>query len=197
MTEPVPDAGPDAGPDPVAEPVVEPGRHRAAPHRRRGALAVVAMVCAVLCLPTAAAAAYLLLRGPAPDTTAHARHDALRAATVAVHDLLSYDYRTLDADISRAKSRTTGVFAQQYAQTAGQLLGEAKQLKAIVQASVGLPGVVSAERDRVVVLVFVDQASVKQLPGQKTPATRIDQSRVQVTMTKVAGTWLVSALSAL
>ena len=181
----------------MTEAVIEPGRHRAATRQRRGGLAVVSAVCAVLCLPAAAAAAYLLVRGPAPDATAHARHDALQAATVAVRDLLSYDYRTLDADIQRAKTRTTGAFSQQYAQTSGQLLGEAKQLKAIVQASVGLPGVVSASGDQVVVLVFVDQASVKQLPGQKTPTTRIDQSRVQLTMTKVGGKWLVSALSAL
>ena len=184
----------------MTEPDIErpdPGRHRAEGPRRNGALGVVAAVCAALCLPAAAAAVLLLVRGPAPDATAHARRDALHAATGAVHDLLSYDYRTLDADVSRAKTRTTGVFSQQYAQTAGQLLTEAKQLKAIVQASVGLPGVVSASGDRVVVLVFVDQASVKQLPGQKTPTTRIDQSRVQVTMTKVHGTWLVSALSAL
>ena len=181
--------------------LAEPGRHRAATRRarrgRRGGPALVSTVCAVLCLPAAAAAAFLLLRGPAPDTTAHARRDALQAATVAVRDLLSYDYRTLDTDVRRAKAHTTGAFAQQYAQTAGQLLGEAKQLKAIVQASVGLPGVVSAGRDQVVVLVFVDQASVKQLPGQKSPTTRIDQSRVQLTMTKVHGAWLVSALSAL
>lgn len=182
--------------EPVA--VTEPGRHRAAaPRARRGRLSVVSTLGAVLCLPAAAAAAYLLLRGPAPDATAHARHDAMHAATVAVRDLLSYDYRTLDTDVRKAKADTTGAFAQQYAQTAGQLLGEAKQLKAIVQASVGLPGVVSAGRDQVVVLVFVDQASVKQLPGQKAPTTRIDQSRVQLTMTKVGGKWLVSALSAL
>jgi hypothetical protein len=45
--------------------------------------------------------------------------------------------------------------------------------------------------------VFVDQASVKQLPGQRTPTTRIDQSRVRMTMTKVDGRWKVSQLAAL
>ena len=43
----------------------------------------------------------------------------------------------------------------------------------------------------------VDQATVKQVPGEKTPTTRIDQSRVRVTMTKVDGKWLVSELAAL
>ena len=179
----------------------EPGRHRRAVGGdsigARRLLTVVAVVCAVLCGPAAAAAVVLATRGPAPDSTAHARHDALHAATTAAHDLLSYDYRSLDTDIARAKGETTGAFAQQYAETAGKLLDQAKQLKAIVQASVGSPAVVSARGDTVVVLVFVDQASVKQLPGQAKPTTRIDQSRVQLTMTKVGGRWLVSALSAL
>ena len=183
-----------------AEPATtERGRHRrdsrdGAP---RGGSNLLPRVCAVLCLPAAAAAVVLATRGPAPDSTAHARHDALAAATKAAHDLLSYDYRTLTTDIARAKTETTGAFAQQYAQTAGQLLSEATQLKAIVQASVGSPAVVSAHGTTVVVLVFVDQASVKQLPGQKSPTTRIDQSRVQLTMSKVGGQWRVSALSAL
>ncbi|MDQ1697704.1 MAG: hypothetical protein QOJ03_3057, partial [Frankiaceae bacterium] len=51
--------------------------------------------------------------------------------------------------------------------------------------------------DEVVVLLFVDQASVKQVAGEKTPTTRIDQSRVRMTMTKVGGDWLVSQLDAL
>jgi len=177
------------------------GRHRqgARPDStgRRRVLTVVSLVCALLCVPAAAAAVVLATRGPAPDSTAHARHDAMKAATAAAHDLLSYDYRTLDTDIARAKTETTGAFAQQYADTAGKLLDQAKQLRAIVQASVGSPAVVTARGETVVVLVFVDQASVKQLPGQAKPTTRIDQSRVQLTMTKVRGRWLVSALSAL
>lgn len=160
-------------------------------------LALVAAICTVLCLPALAALVLLLLGSPQQSISATDRTAALSAATAAVHDVLSYDYRTLDRDISKAKSETTGVFAQQYAQSSSQLLTQAKQLKAIVQASVGLPGVVSARHDTVVVLVFVDQASVKQLPGQKTPTTRIDQSRVRLTMTKVGTRWLVSALAAL
>lgn len=151
----------------------------------------------MLCLPALAVLVVLLVRSQASSISAGARSAAVSAATTAAHDVLSYDYRTLDRDIAKAKSETTGVFAQQYAQSSAQLLTQARQLKAIVQASVGLPGVVSAHHDTVVVLVFVDQASVKQLPGQKTPTTRIDQSRVRLTMSKVGARWLVSALAAL
>ena len=127
----------------------------------------------------------------------NARVDAATAAKQAAHDILSYDYRSLDQDIAKAKSETTGLFAKQYAGTAGTLLAQARQLRAIVQATPSAPGVVSATKDEVVVLVWVDQASVKQLSGQKTPTTRIDQSRVRMTMTKVDGRWKVSQLAAL
>ena len=46
-------------------------------------------------------------------------------------------------------------------------------------------------------LVFVDQASVKQLQGARTPTTRIDPSRVLMGMQRVGGRWLVATLSAL
>ena len=188
---------------PEAEAAPAPGRHRRtsqrpeSPRRGRSGLRTVSLVCLLLCIPAAAAAVLLALRHHSSDATATAREQALTAAKQAAHDVLSYDYRTLDADVARAKKETTGLFAQQYSQSAGQLLSQAKQVRAIVQASVGLPGVVSATDDQVVVLVFVDQASVKQTAGQKTPTTRIDQSRVRLTMTKVGDRWLVSALSAL
>ena len=126
-----------------------------------------------------------------------ARTDATSAARVAAGDILGYDYRSIDDAIKRAHSETTGAFRKQYDSTASELLPQSKQVKAIVQATVGSAAVMSASRDRVVVLLFVDQATVKQQPGAKTPETRIDQSRVRMTMSRVGGHWLVSELVAL
>jgi Mce-associated membrane protein len=133
----------------------------------------------------------------AADPADQARTDAVAAARIAAHDLLSYDYRTIDTDIARAKSETTGEFASQYASTAAQLLAQAKQVRAIVQAKPSTPGVITATGNQVVVLVFVDQLSVKEVAGSRTPTTRIDQSRVRMTMTRVGDRWLVSQLAAL
>jgi Mce-associated membrane protein len=143
--------------------------------------------------------------GTAPPLTASAagsllsatNQAAVAAAKSEVHSILSYDYRSISTDIARAKLDTTGVFAHQYASTASQLLSEAQQVKAIVQATVGSSGVVSSAPNQVVVLLFVDQASVRQTSGKTTPTTRIDQSRVRVTMSRVNGKWLVSDLAAL
>jgi Mce-associated membrane protein len=160
---------------------------------------VVAVVTS--CLPVIAAIAVFAARSPsgsgAGSLTGTGSDQALAAARAAVQRISSYDYRSIGSDITAAKADTTGRFAAQYAEAAPRLLSEARQLKAIVQASVVSDGVVSASAHDVVVLLFVNQATVRELPGQRSPTTRIDQSRVQVTMTEVRGRWLVSALTAL
>jgi Mce-associated membrane protein len=156
---------------------------------------------ALLCVPAAVAA--LVFWQQTPNASARSslvspsNEVAVAAAKTAVHSILSYDYRKISQDIAQAKSQTTGLFAQKYATTASRLLSEAKQVRAIVQATVGSSGVVSAAPNQVVVLLFVDQAAVRRTPGQKSPTTRIDQSRVRVTMSRVNGKWLVSDLAAL
>lgn len=161
---------------------------------RRG---LVTAVVAVLCVALAGCDVALWLHNRRGADVDAARADAVAAAKQAARDILSYDYRNLDADIAKAKSETTGLFATQYSGSAATLLAQARQLRAIVQATPSAPGVVSATTSEVVVLIWVDQASVKQLAGQKTPTTRIDQSRVRMTMTKVGGHWRVSQLAAL
>lgn len=155
----------------------------------------------VLCVPAAVAAIVLGVTTPGPATAgalqSGSARNATAAARTAVRDILSYDYRHLPADIARARADATGVFAHEYAGTATRLLHEATQLKAIVRANVTAAGVVSASPHDVVVLMFVDQDSVRQTPGQRTPTTRIDQSRVRATMTLVGRRWKVSDLAAL
>ncbi|MDT7539982.1 MAG: Mce-associated rane protein [Actinomycetota bacterium] len=158
--------------------------------------AVVAVL-AVLCLAAVTAVAVLGWQRHTHDVEDQARKEAVSAARVAAGDILGYDYRSIDDAIKRARSETTGAFRKQYDETASQLLPQSKQVKAIVQATVGSAAVMSGDRDRVVVLLFVDQATVKQQPGAKTPETRIDQSRVRMTMNRVGGHWLVSELVAL
>jgi Mce-associated membrane protein len=173
------------------------GRHRAARGAPAPATPRVTVVLLVLCLIAATALVVLQLQRRSDQATERARTQAVSAARAAAGDILGYDYRSIDASIRRARASTTGAFRKEYDETAKKLLPESKQVKAIVQATVGSSAVMSASSDRVVVLLFVDQATVKQVPGEKTPTTRIDQSRVRVTMTKVDGKWLVSELAAL
>lgn len=171
------------------------GRHsRARPSRRPSWLPALSLALLLL----AGAAGGAVLGWDRWPTSGHrVPTAAVTAAKQAVQDILSYDYRTVEADIARARRQTTGSFRTQYEATATALLPQSKQVKAIVQATVGSAGVMSSTSDRVVVLLFVDQATVKQEPGAKVPVTRIDQTRVRVTMSRVSGRWLVSELSAL
>lgn len=150
----------------------------------------------LLCVPVAAAVVALGLRDRADAAERHDRHQALLAARQIARDVLSYDYRSIDRDIARARSEATGLFARQYAQTATELAATARQTHAIVQATARRAGVVTADGGDVVVLLFVDQVSVKQVSAG-TPTSRLDQSRVRMTLTKVNDHWRVSQLSAL
>jgi Mce-associated membrane protein len=163
---------------------------------RRPARALT-LALAFLCLLAVTAVGVLGWQRHVRDVEEKARKEAVSAARVAAGDILGYDYRSVEQSIARAKSETTGAFRKQYESTASELLPQSKQLKAIVQATVGSAAVMSSSSDRVVVLLFVDQATVKQQPGAKTPETRIDQSRVRMTMSRTGGHWLVSELVAL
>jgi Mce-associated membrane protein len=178
------------------------GRHRREPASSPARRPTLSIVLGVLCVPVAVAAIVFGVVTPssgassATSLTSTTSQAGLLAAKTEIPTILSYDYRSIASDIAKAKADTTGVFAHQYATSADKLLSQAKQVKAIVQATVGSAGVVSAGTDNVVVLLFVDQATVRQAPGNSSPQTRIDQDRVLATMTNVGGKWLVSALAA-
>jgi Mce-associated membrane protein len=123
-----------------------------------------------------------------------ARKGAIAAAGQDIPKILGYDYRHLTDDIKAAKAISSGQFLSDYTATAQKVLASAPSIKAMVTASVSGQSVVRAQSDRVTLLLFVDQESVKQLKGQKTATTRIDPFRVEVTMSKVGGHWMVSNL---
>ena len=165
---------------------------------RRGQMsALLGVVAAGLCVPAAVGVVLLTTKASAATARDAARHDALHAAARIARDVLSYDYRTIDGDIARARSDTTGVFAREYASAAAQLRSEAVVAHAIVQARVRDAGIISAGTSHVVVLVFADQVSVTRAAGSAIPTTRLIPSTVQMTLTQVGGRWRVASLTAL
>ena len=164
---------------------------------RVGARAIVSVVAAALCVPAAVSVVLLAGKASADSKGSAARSRALTAAARIARDILSYDYRTIDRDLSRARAETTGVFAGQYAAAAAQLRTQALATHAIVQARVRDTGIVTANSHQAVILVFADQVSVTRLKAAQVPTTRLIPSAVQMTLTRVGGRWQVSALSAL
>lgn len=126
--------------------------------------------------------------------TAEARRAALAAARASATDVLSYDYRHLDADFAKARKHLTGAFRGQYDKTTASVVAQtAPQFQVVVAARVEAAGVKSASPDRAVVLVMVNQTTT----STKLPVPRVDQNRARLTMAKVDGRWLVARVEAL
>lgn len=125
--------------------------------------------------------------------TDRARRDGLAASVTAAQTILSYDHRRIDADIAAATRLATGKFRTDYADTSKTLVPVAKQYRAVVKATVKASSVVRADPDRVVTLLFVDQAT----QSTRVQGTKVDLARVRVTMVKSGDAWRVSQVEAL
>ena len=115
------------------------------------------------------------------------------AATPAAQAIFSYDYRTFDAGVAKAKPYLTGDFAKEYAQTTASLKATAQQEQAVVQAQVSAASVVESTGDHVELLVYLNQYRRNtNITGEK-----VDQNRVVLTLVRTGGAWKVSAASAI
>lgn len=181
---------PPESPTPVPTPASGPNRPDAC--RRRWQLSLVVLAAVALAL--------LIVTGLAARTwwqdrqLTAARSEALSAARPAAVALASYDYRHLKADFATAESFTTGPFHDQYAKTATTAVAAlATKYHAVVSARFLDAGVVTATPRQVTVVVFLDQTT----RSNRIPAPRTDQDRLQLTMSRVHGRWLVSDLRVL
>lgn len=122
------------------------------------------------------------------------RDAAVAAAKTEVAQILSYNYKTLNADIARASADTTGQFSGQFGVLASQLIGpNAVKQQTVTKAVVPVAAAVDSSGDEVTVLMFVDQSTTsKQQPKAQTNA-----SQLRVTMQRVNGRWLVEQFTAL
>lgn len=161
---------------------------------RRGRLpagAATPLTLLVLALVAFALVLTVSLRDPG-DRERDARA-ATAAARTSLEQLLSYSWKTLDAQAQRNAGLLTGSFRTEYATTmAGAIAPVAEKQKVTVQARSYEAGVMGQTPDTVTVQVFLNQA--KTAEGEEQPS--VDQNRVIATMRKVDGRWLVERLSA-
>lgn len=154
------------------------------PTRRRGTRLALLALLVLVTLAVVVATIFAWTRpGPVDEGPAQA------AAEVAVVPVLSYDYRTLDADAEAAKSYMTDSFRDSYDETFTLLQENAGRTKTVVTVdAVVASGIVRSGEDRVDVLLFVNRS--------RTNAAQDDTFRDQVTMQMrlVDGEWLVDGL---
>lgn len=161
-----------------------PGRRRC---RGLAALVVIVMVGAL------GLSAYLGWRLKQVDDTAAAGRAALEAARNYAVILTTLDVKNIDINYQQALDGATGEFKDQYSQ------GSAQLRQVLIDNNAGGKGMVidaaikSTTKDRVEVLLFVDQSVTNAV----NPSPRIDRNRVQMTMELVDDRWLASKVEIL
>lgn len=126
---------------------------------------------------------------PDQQTDAAVAHQAVEAASNGTGALLSYSPGSLDRDFAAAKAHLTGDFLSYYNQFTEQIVAPAAKQKGVrTTARVVKAALAELHRDRAVVLVFVNQTSTSVTQ----PEERVTASSVQVTLSRVNGSWLIS-----
>ncbi len=121
-----------------------------------------------------------------------ARAEVIGVAPMLVEKLLSYNSDTVDDDLARAAEGAGGSFQDSFTEFGSNSVApQSKEQGISTKARVVDVGVLSVAADRAEVLVFVDQITTSA--AQPAPAST--SSRVEVTLDRVEGTWLVSAMT--
>jgi Mce-associated membrane protein len=119
-----------------------------------------------------------------------ATSSAQSAAEQAIEPLLSYDYEALEADQQRAQAYLTADYSKDYDKLFGVIADNAPTTQTKVVADAFASAIVRSGKDRVDVLVFVDQLTTNKL----TPNPVTYKNQVTVTMQKVGEDWLIDDL---
>ncbi|NNM47456.1 hypothetical protein [Knoellia koreensis] len=166
----------------------QPGSERAATGRRRWIAPLVALVASLAALGVVLGVS---LRDPgAQDASDRA---AASQARTSIEQLLSYNYKTIDAQQAQVQGLLTGSFKGEFTQAMDKDIKPlAVKNQTVVQAKVSDIGVMSSSPTTVKVLAFVNQARV----GADTKNPVVDQNRVMATMRKVGDRWLISKVEA-
>lgn len=125
-----------------------------------------------------------------PVTSPEAAREGREAAGPLIERVLSYTWRDFDARVERTLEVLGASYRQQYVDEMAGLRESVVGPRVTVRASATDVGVVSASRERVVALVFVDQVS----STEGSPARRADQVRVLVTVVPTGSGWRVALL---
>lgn len=146
----------------------------------------------VLALAAAALLAVVARHVSSRNAADAARHDAVAAAVRETRAAMSYSYKTLGHDVAVAEQGLTPSFRADYEKTiATSVRSLAEKYQATTAATVAASGVTTASPSRARVLLFVDAVS----NNTQLKAPRLDRYRINVSMQKIGGRWLISNLS--
>jgi Mce-associated membrane protein len=165
---------------------------------RPGPSPLVLVVLGVLALLLVAVAAFLGLAKwdirdvREADRVDEATRTAPSSAERAAATILSYNYKSLDADQKAAERYMTPKFRKQYDKSMKLVHSNAPKLRANVDAEVKASGVSHADPDRANVLVYVDQTTHSTANGGE---PQVALNRALFSMKRVDGSWLVDNIT--
>jgi Mce-associated membrane protein len=122
-----------------------------------------------------------------------ARTGALSSAKTYAVDLASYNYKTLNQDFGKVLAESTPTFKQNFTLSSEALKTAIVKYDASATANVVGAGLVSVTTSRAVVLVFLNQTVDNTLQKNK-PTT---ESRVEITLVRSDGRWLIDQVTLL
>lgn len=150
----------------------------------RGLLAVAAIALATLLVIQ-----WLNIRGE--DAKDDAGKAALKAASTSVPNILSYTPDTVMTELDEDTKLLTGSFKDDYRKLVTEVVGPAAvKGRVTTDAAVVADGVISSSDKAAEVLLFVNVTTT----SSESADPRISGSRLKITLKKVGGTWLISAL---
>lgn len=115
-----------------------------------------------------------------------AGRQALQTAIAYAQTLTSIDSSQVDDNFTRVLDGATGEFKDMYTQSSMQLRQLLIDNRATAHGTVVDSAIQSVSKDRVVVLLMVDQT----VTNTAQPDPRVDRSRMKITMDRVDGRWL-------
>ncbi len=143
---------------------------------------------AVVLVATLAGAGFLGWKLWDVTSVEEAGRQAQEAANAYAQVLTSIDSNKVDENFNQVLDGATGEFKDMYSQSSTQLRQLLIDNKATAHGVVVDSAVQSATRDKVVVLLFVDQS----VSNTNIPDPRIDRSRIKMTMELVDDRWRAS-----
>jgi Mce-associated membrane protein len=158
---------------------------RATGRRSPAARMLTLLGCA--CLVMAVCCLYLWHQEIHDRAVARARDDARAAAQSEAKDLLSYNYKTLDYDLSKAESEMTPGMAKSFGDYWRIFRPSVEKSKTQALTQIQVTGVTDATPTRVEVVLFVKMISVNA--AHKEP--QVDTSWPRLQMRKVGKKWLI------
>lgn len=154
-----------------------------------------AAVLVVVVAALTAATVWFLVMSP-KDSSTKARDEAVAAAKTYTAFVMTYNYKTLDDDKSRAMAHLTGGFKADYGKSMDEVVKpQAPAQKAIVEGTVNSAGLesVSSNGKQVTCLII----GAQKVSNISLTEPRTDPVRLRVTLDRVGKQWMISNLVAL